>query len=114
MRITVLYDVKLGEDLLYKDIKMTELEDITGSEATTITGRFRDVGSDTVMFGGYWITRKHYDTYFHKNGYKARLYGESSMIVYDKRWKEVKRTDSRSCNTEEVMELLGNMPKMLL
>lgn len=49
----------------------------------------------------------------HKNGYSAKLYGKSSMIVYCN-GKEVSHTGSRNVNTrEEVMKLLETYPKFI-
>lgn len=51
--------------------------------------------------------------YKHKNGYYARLYGESSLSVYFD-GKEVLHTGSRNVNTEdEVMEMLEGMPEFM-
>ena len=50
--------------------------------------------------------------YKHKNGYYARLYGESSLSVYFD-GKEVLHTGSRNVNTEdEVMKVLEGMPEL--
>lgn len=50
---------------------------------------------------------------YHPNGYSARLYGETSLIVYHN-GKEVLHTGSRNVNTDtEVMELLETMPEFL-
>lgn len=49
--------------------------------------------------------------YRHENGYKAVLYGKSSMSIY-KGDTEVLHTGFRSVNTEEeVMECLDEMPR---
>jgi len=114
MRITTLYDIKKNGEVIKNDIKMTEVEDIVGAEATSITGKFRACKSDDINYLGYDIHRKHFQTYFHKNGYKASLFGKSSMSIYDKDWKEVMHTGSRSCETEEqVMNVLENVPMMI-
>lgn len=48
----------------------------------------------------------------HPNGYKGRLYGESSLIVFDKDDNEVLHTGFRNCETkEELYELLEGMPE---
>ena len=50
--------------------------------------------------------------YKHKNGYYARLYGESSLSVYFD-GNEVLHTGSRNVNTEdEVMKVLEGMPEL--
>lgn len=47
----------------------------------------------------------------HENGFKAVLYGKSSMIIY-KGDREVLHTGFRNVNTkEEVMECLETMPE---
>lgn len=52
--------------------------------------------------------------YKHNNGYSARLYGKSSMSIYNQQGREVMHTGSRSVNKEdEVMELLGNYPDFI-
>lgn len=52
-------------------------------------------------------------TYFkHPNGYSCKLYGKSSLSVYDGNGKKVMHTGFRNVNTEaEAMELLEGMPK---
>lgn len=45
--------------------------------------------------------------YKHKNGYSAKLYGKSSMIIYRPDGTKFSHTCSRNVNTEvEVMQLL--------
>ncbi len=52
--------------------------------------------------------------YKHKNGFKATLYGKSSMTVESPDGKVRTHTCSRTVNTkEEVMELLGSWPELL-
>lgn len=53
-------------------------------------------------------------TYTHPNGYSAKLYGKSSMIILDPQGKESLHTGFRNVNTkEEVMELLEEHPVFL-
>ena len=50
--------------------------------------------------------------YKHKNGYSAKLYGKSSMIIFRPDGKERLHTGRRNVNTEsEVMELLEMQPE---
>lgn len=52
--------------------------------------------------------------YKHPNGYSAKLYGKSSMVVFNPDGKECSHTGFRSCNTEEeVMEMLESMPELM-
>ena len=52
--------------------------------------------------------------YKHENGFSAKLYGKSSMSIYDAEGNEVMHTGFRKPNTEEeVMELLEEMPEFL-
>lgn len=49
--------------------------------------------------------------YKHKNGYSAKLYGKSSMIIFRPNGTQCMHTGSRNVNTEEeVMELLEEYP----
>ena len=49
--------------------------------------------------------------YKHKNGFTAKLYGESSLIIINKYGRVVMHTASRNVNTEqEVMDLLESLP----
>lgn len=53
-------------------------------------------------------------TYFkHQNGYSAKLYGKSSMVIFDEDGNQVSHTGSRNVNTEaEVMALLEGYPDL--
>ena len=49
--------------------------------------------------------------YKHKNGYSAKLYGVSSMVIY-RDGKEILHTGFRNVNTEEeVMKFLDDFPR---
>ena len=48
------------------------------------------------------------------NGYKGKLYGESSFSIYNKAGKEVFHTYSRAINSyEELKEQVDNFPEFL-
>lgn len=50
----------------------------------------------------------------HPNGYSGILYGESSMVIFDKDGHEVMHTGFRTPQTEEELyELLEGMPKFV-
>lgn len=51
--------------------------------------------------------------YKHENGYSAKLYGKSSMVVFRK-GKKIFHTHYRNQNTKsEVMEMLEGMPSLM-
>lgn len=50
----------------------------------------------------------------HENGYSGKLYGKSSMSIYDQDGKEVLHTGFRNINTqEELYSHLADMPAFL-
>lgn len=50
----------------------------------------------------------------HPNGYSGMLYGESSMVIFDKDGHEVLHTSSRTPQTEEdLWEVLETTPELL-
>jgi len=52
--------------------------------------------------------------YTSENGYSGKLYGESSMSIYNKDGKEVMHTGSRKPNTlEELKEAVDSFPAFM-
>ena len=52
--------------------------------------------------------------YNSENGYSGRLYGRSSMSIFDKNGKEVMHTGSRTPNTlEELKEVVDGYPAFM-
>ncbi len=50
--------------------------------------------------------------YTSENGYSGKLYGKSSLSIYDRKGREVLHTGSRAINTvEELKELVDNHPE---
>ena len=50
----------------------------------------------------------------HANGYSAKLYGKSSMVIFDEDGNQVSHTGYRNVNTEsEVMDLLEGYPELM-
>lgn len=53
-------------------------------------------------------------TVFHKNGYSGRLYGKSSLSIYNREGKEVFHTGFRNINTrDELYRVVDEYPMFI-